>query len=153
MKKILALVTCSLFCSSSFAMTLDEAKQHLAMENELVSLESLSSVDAKAYSLALVGLIDSANDKQSVVNKLFSNNPELSNVVYQAAVAAGMAEDNLVAAALSLGIDPSEMLAPTAFAFAPPSIEDVAPPPPPPPAPAPPTGGGSGGGGVTISSN
>jgi uncharacterized protein YdbL (DUF1318 family) len=151
MKKLLAVVAGSLLCSSAYALTLDAAKEQLQTNSALVSLSALDKADVAEYASSLVQSIKSAEDSKAFVDALFKNNPEQANVVYQAAVNAGMAEDTLVASALGLGIDPTQMLEPTAFFFSLPPISSN--PPPPPPPPTPPTGGGSGGGGVSISSN
>jgi hypothetical protein len=151
MKKVLAVVVGSLLCSSAFSLTLDSAKEQLQTNSTLVSLSALDKTDVAVYAKSLVEAIAKADDSQAFVESLFENNPEQANVVYQAAVSAGLSEDSLVASALSLGIDPTQMLEPTAFGFTLPPISSN--PPPPPPAPVPPTGGGSGGGGVSISSN
>jgi len=151
MKKVLAVVVGSLLCSSAFSLTLDSAKEQLQSNSTLVSLSALDKNDVAKYGESLVQAIESADDSKAFVEGLFKNNAEQANVVYQAAVKAGLSEDTLVATALGLGIDPTQMLEPTAFFFSLPPISSN--PPPPPPPPVPPTGGGSGGGGVSISSN
>ncbi|MFC3200263.1 hypothetical protein ACFOEW_00310 [Alteromonas oceani] len=151
MKKVLAVVVGSLLCSSAFSLTLDSAKEQLQSNSTLVSLSALDKNDVAKYGESLVQAIESADDSKAFVEGLFKNNAEQANVVYQAAVKAGLSEDTLVATALGLGIDPTLMLEPTAFFFSLPPISSN--PPPPPPPPVPPTGGGSGGGGVSISNN
>ncbi|MCP4058039.1 hypothetical protein [Pseudoalteromonas sp.] len=151
MKKLIAVVVGSLFCSSAYSLTLDSAKEQLQTNSTLVSLSALDKADVAAYADTLVQAIQNAGDSKAFVEALFKNNAEQSNVIYQAAVKAGIAEDTLVASALGLGIDPTQMLEPTAFFFSLPPISSN--PPPPPPPPTPPTGGGTGGGGVSISSN
>lgn len=151
MRKVLAVVVGSLLCSSAFSLTLDSAKEQLQSNSTLVSLSALDKNDVAEYGESLVEAIESANDSTAFVEDLFKNNSEQANVVYQAAVKAGLSEDTLVATALGLGIDPTQMLEPTAFFFSLPPISSN--PPPPPPPPVPPTGGGSGGGGVSISNN
>lgn len=157
MKKA-ALLIASLMCTTAVgAIDLGQSEASFKNTASLANVTDLSKDEAVAYFSMIGNYVSTSSTPEALVSEMFKKNRDQANIVYALAKKSGLDDDTLIALALSEGIDPADILEPTAFGFffppppppPPPGSGDGAPPPPPPPS----TGGGSGSGGVSISGN
>jgi hypothetical protein len=150
--KIKYIVLAASISLSSVALATD-GNESFEVAN-IANFTQMNEQDAQTFATGLVAAIKNASSQVEFVKSLFTANKENANVVYAAAVQAGLEQELVVAAGLTAGVDPSVMLDPTAFNFGffalPPGFSFPAPPPPP---PAVPICGPGGSGGVCISTN
>ena len=149
-KHLIIAVTSMVLSGSALAYDAGEATAQIASQSKIADISVMTEAQKAEYSQRILSLLKASTDKTAQVKTWLANNPDSAAIVYQLAMAAGVNESDVVAAAIEVGIDPSALTAPTAFVlnFVPPP-PPPSPPPPPPPAPIGPCNQG----GICISNN